>query len=712
MKKFLTIGMPTYNDFNGVYFTLKSLQLYHTKVFEESEIIVVDNNPHDVEGINTLKFCESLLRAGYDIKYVPFTENYGTAPAKQKVIDSSRSKWILCCDSHVQFVPGALEKLVQYMKDNPDSKDILCGPLLLDDNKSVSTHFAYKWRGENLGIWGTDPRGTDPNAEPFEILGTGMGAFACRREAWPGFHPKARGFGSEEIYIHEKFRRNGGRALCLPFFRWAHRFGRPRTIPYPLYLWHKVRNYVIEFQELGWDVNEIYQYYVGGGYMSQSDWDKLLSDPINNYDPPSLMSVAQDEARLGKMKEFVEINGDILQRLIAADNKNAVQELAKTPKELEQSIKKLQETAPLPKNQPNEQNNEEPQFKEYTLSEFLAAPEIAEEMKKSIIESIKKNPPPDGHEPTIRVQTSPGRAQNKGCSACGKAKQALSPRDWVLPELERITTFPEVEAKKFPELLGVNKEYYKKYIPGQKKIIEFGDDPFGSTLAILRYMDKDAVLISYYQDPKYIGELVNLRRIAEKEDQVFEFKIFNPDPGKNDFELLEEVDAVVIDLMSPDFGLLDFLFNKTKDKVKNRYIIHKTSKYGPVTPENGVGQLPAITKFLIENLQWVTVEHDPREQGITILSKEPEVLPKIQRTSLDMVKSFAKSVFAHIASGGQEVTKEQLHERLSICAGCKHRAGERCSICGCFLVNGIGGLGKAKMKREACPLGYWRPVKS
>ena len=49
--------------------------------------------------------------------------------------------------------------------------------------------------------------------------------------AWPGFPAAFRGFGGEEAYIHEKFRRAGGRRLCLPWLRWMHRFGRPVAFP-------------------------------------------------------------------------------------------------------------------------------------------------------------------------------------------------------------------------------------------------------------------------------------------------------------------------------------------------------------------------------------------------------------------------------------------------------------------------------------------------
>ena len=37
----LTIGMPTYNDFSGVYFTLQALRCY--QYMRDTELLVVDN---------------------------------------------------------------------------------------------------------------------------------------------------------------------------------------------------------------------------------------------------------------------------------------------------------------------------------------------------------------------------------------------------------------------------------------------------------------------------------------------------------------------------------------------------------------------------------------------------------------------------------------------------------------------------------------------
>ena len=41
----LTIGMATYRDFDGVYFSLNALRLYNADVMPNVELVVVDNDP-------------------------------------------------------------------------------------------------------------------------------------------------------------------------------------------------------------------------------------------------------------------------------------------------------------------------------------------------------------------------------------------------------------------------------------------------------------------------------------------------------------------------------------------------------------------------------------------------------------------------------------------------------------------------------------------
>jgi len=243
----LTIGMATYDDFDGVYFTLQALRLYHD--LDDTELLVVDNFG--------CRHTRDLVRDWTGGTYVLADGVVGTATPKDLVFRRASGTAVLCCDSHVLFAPGVIARLKAYHRDHPDGADLLQGPLVYDDGKQLSSHFDPVWRDQMWGIWATDPRALDPGGEPFEIPMQGLGAFSCRTEAWPGFHPGFRGFGGEEGYLHEKFRRAGGRCLCMPWMRWMHRFGRPRGTPYPLTVEDKLRNYVLGHAELGLDLSPV-----------------------------------------------------------------------------------------------------------------------------------------------------------------------------------------------------------------------------------------------------------------------------------------------------------------------------------------------------------------------------------------------------------------------------------------------------------------------
>ena len=247
----LTIGMATYNDFDGVYFTLQALRLYQD--LADTELLVVDNYGCDT----TQRFVEGWVKG----RYIQAKELVGTAAPRDLVFRKARGEAVLCCDSHVLFFPGVIAKLKAYYHKHPESIDLLQGPLVYDDLRSFSTHFDPVWREQMWGIWATDERGKDPEGASFEIPMQGLGVFSCRKDAWPGFNPLFRGFGGEEGYIHEKFRQRGGRTLCLPWLRWVHRFQRPKGVPYRLTVEDKFRNYLIGHAELGLDLEPILEHF-------------------------------------------------------------------------------------------------------------------------------------------------------------------------------------------------------------------------------------------------------------------------------------------------------------------------------------------------------------------------------------------------------------------------------------------------------------------
>lgn len=252
-KPKLTIGMATYDDYDGVYFSVQALRLYHPDVMAETEIIVIDNHP---EG-EAAPLLKKLDTEAPNFRYIPYTEKGGTAASREHLFAEAAGDFVMCMDCHVLLAPNALNRLMAYIYANPQSSDLLQGPLLYDDHKSISTHWEPRWRAGMFGTWATDERANDIDAEPFEIPLLGLGVFASRRDAWLHFNPLFRGFGGEEGYIHEKYRQAGHKALCLPFLRWMHRFGRIGGPPY-VNIWEdRIHNYYIGHRELGWSTAEM-----------------------------------------------------------------------------------------------------------------------------------------------------------------------------------------------------------------------------------------------------------------------------------------------------------------------------------------------------------------------------------------------------------------------------------------------------------------------
>jgi hypothetical protein len=248
----LTIGMATYDDYDGVYFTIQSIRLGNPELAGAVEFVVIDNNPGG-------PCSQALAEMGNWIdgyRYLPRGEWSGTA-IRNAVFEEASSRFVLCIDSHVLIAPGAIGRLIAYLEADPSCRDLLQGPMIYDDLRKLATHMEPHWRAGMYGIWGEDPRAAEPAGPAFEIPMHGLGLFACRRAVWPGFHPRFRGFGGEEGYIHEKVRRSGGRTLCLPFLRWMHRFGRPLGAAYPNRWEDRIRNYLIGFGELGIDTADM-----------------------------------------------------------------------------------------------------------------------------------------------------------------------------------------------------------------------------------------------------------------------------------------------------------------------------------------------------------------------------------------------------------------------------------------------------------------------
>jgi hypothetical protein len=284
-RKSLTIGMATYDDYDGVYFTLQSLRMHHGDALQDVEFLVIDNNPTGPCAAELKK----LEGATSDYRYIPASKTTGTM-VRQMVVDEGRGDFVLVMDCHVLLRLGALRQLRTYLAADSSTRDLLQGPMVHDNLEKMASHFRPEWQDGMLGVWDLDPRAEDPEGPPFEIPMQGLGLYAFRRAAWPGFNSAFRGFGGEEWYIHEKFRRNGGRALCLPFLRWLHRFPRPMGLPYVNRWEDRIRNYIIGFRELGQSTQPIEQHFaeVLGKSVAEPLFEAIYRDLDRAHSAPGI----------------------------------------------------------------------------------------------------------------------------------------------------------------------------------------------------------------------------------------------------------------------------------------------------------------------------------------------------------------------------------------------------------------------------------------
>lgn len=251
----LTIGMASYNNFQQVWFTVQALRMYQD--LTDTEILIIDNY-----GDDTLRdFCAA--NGGGQVRYVRYTDVQGTSAPRNKVFEEALGEWVMCIDSHVMLDPGTVKRFRGWAEAHDQCMDLLQGPILFDDMKTVADAWDDVWDSEMWGLWRIS--NYKKEFEHYDIPMMGLGLFACRKDAWLGFNPEFRGFGGEEGYIHQKYRNAGRRVLSLPWLRWLHWFSRhgdnQQPVPYPLLRADKIRNYEIGFAEVGIDPTRMREHF-------------------------------------------------------------------------------------------------------------------------------------------------------------------------------------------------------------------------------------------------------------------------------------------------------------------------------------------------------------------------------------------------------------------------------------------------------------------
>lgn len=299
MRK-LTIGMATYDDYDGVYFTIQALRMYHSEIINDVEFVIINNSPSE-KYHNALTGLSKHVKQ--PIKCVQFTD-YTATSVKNLVFDHADTPYVLVVDCHVLLEAGSVKKLIDFFDSGMDEGNLLQGPLLHDDLCSVSTSFNNEWGSGMQGKWNNDPEYVDSSSKPFEIHAQGMGMFACRKDSWLRYSEYLRGFGGEEVYIHNKYRLSGKKTLCLPFMRWVHRFTRINGAPYPN-KWHdRYKNYIVGRLELGMsydDVDTEFTKYLSVDQMMQIKKEVALmfASDLQTYIPENIIVTNNQQGKCG-----------------------------------------------------------------------------------------------------------------------------------------------------------------------------------------------------------------------------------------------------------------------------------------------------------------------------------------------------------------------------------------------------------------------------
>lgn len=590
--------------------------------------------------------------------YIPFGEIVGTSAPRDKVFQVATGKVKICIDSHISVDLGGIKAVLDYYEADWEARkrDLVSGPMLNDQLSIYATHFDDRWRGLMWGCWARawecrcgkfkfnpfDPQGRvayhsltppqrvvthcpecgiqfppgswgghehplwaaghkllaeDPNDPPFEIPGMGLGFFAATDEGWPGFHPKSRGFGGEEMYIHEKVRRRGGKCMCLPKARWWHAFTEKKGQPYPNSIYGRTRNYVLELAELGIDLGRGRRHFVEG--LNEDDTHIAIGPDSAPAPPP--ITVAQWDSIVNAMPDP------------PAEHPDGVP-----------TQKYVQAGYFQPQAQPMVEPTPDPGYIEvgYGYHQATEEPKMSEPEKKSATPGTWEM---DGDKPAHRCKKCGhlhGCHKQGGCTECGCSACECQPSEFVPPVVGPPAELETLYASAHQLRSDINEHAPKlRELASQAKhVTEFGHRRGVSTVALLA--GQPETLLSF--DPGADGEGLGPKLNAMKGRTALTFG-----QGASLSTEIESTDLLFIDTKHTGEHLYAEL-KKLAPKVRYRIAMHDTQVFGARGEDGSSGLLHGLKRFLHESAEgslWSVVYHVANNNGFTVISRDKSEWP-------------------------------------------------------------------------------------
>ena len=86
MQPKLTIGMAHFDDYDGLYFTIQALRLYHAEAMKDVELVVIDNNPESPHGkMEDRLYCIVAIRLQPKLKKGGAVDRYASGERKGEI---------------------------------------------------------------------------------------------------------------------------------------------------------------------------------------------------------------------------------------------------------------------------------------------------------------------------------------------------------------------------------------------------------------------------------------------------------------------------------------------------------------------------------------------------------------------------------------------------------------------------------------------------
>lgn len=126
-RPYFSIVIPVFNREKEI---IRAVESCLTQSFGDIEVVIVDDasEDHTVNAVKSL--CDSR------IVLICHKENRNVCPARNTGVAHSHGEWVLFLDSDDEFLPGALQKLKEYIAEGPE--DISLGFLRQRDDGRVS----------------------------------------------------------------------------------------------------------------------------------------------------------------------------------------------------------------------------------------------------------------------------------------------------------------------------------------------------------------------------------------------------------------------------------------------------------------------------------------------------------------------------------------------------------------------------------------------